>query len=186
MDPKFHDYVRGSLSMERYLHSVGTANTARELAVRFGADPERAYLAGLLHDIARESSGSDLVSEAKQQGIMVSEIEDKLPVLLHGKVAAARARMLGVHDEEVLSAIASHVTGRRGWTKLEQIVYLADKIEPGRDYPGVEAIRRQASSGDLRGALKLCLENAIKYAGAGGASLVHPETVVVLDEISQG
>lgn len=182
---KFHDYVRTSLSEERYLHSVGTANTARELAVRFGADPERAFLAGLLHDIARESSSFDLVCEARQHGIMVSEAEDKLPVLLHGRVGAERARVLGVSDQEVLSAIASHVTGKRGWTLLDQIVYLSDKIEPGRDYPGVSEVRHLVSIGDFRGALRRCLQNAIVYAEGHGASYVDPETAVVLDEISE-
>ena len=181
----FHDYVRRTLSEYRYLHSVGTANVARELAVRFGADPDRAFLAGLLHDIARECAGTDLVREAKQHGIMVSEAEDKLPVLLHGKVGAERARMLGVSDQEVLSAIASHVTGKRGWTLLDQIVYLADKIEPGRDYPGVSEVRHLVSIGDSRGALKRCLQNAIGYAEGCGASTVDPETAVVLDEISE-
>ena len=185
MERKFHDYVRSAVSEARYVHSVGTADTARELALRFGADPDQAYLAGLLHDIARESTGFDLVCEAKRQGIMVSEVEDKLPFLLHGKVAAERARSLGVTDEGVLSAIASHVTGKKGWARLDQIVYLADKIEPGRDYPGVDAVRESVSIGDFRDALIRCLQTAISYARQSGSSLIDLETVVVLDEVSK-
>lgn len=185
MEGKLHDHVKNVSSEARYLHSVSTATTARELARQFGSDPQRAYIAGLLHDIARELSDFDLVCEAKQHGIMISEVEDKLPMLLHGKIAAERVRFLGIVDEEVLSAIASHVTGKRGWTRLAQIVYLADKIEPLRDYPGVDAVRELVSMGDCRGALARCLKNAVTYMKERGASSVDLETAVVLDEISK-
>ncbi len=182
MHESFQELVRRTLSQERYLHSTGTADTAASLAKEFGADPDKAYLAGLLHDIAREDLPSDILPEAKSHGIIVRTEDRRLPLLLHGKVAAARARELGVEDPDILDAISSHVAGRRGWTRLEQVVYLADKIEPTRDYPGVARLRSLVQEGYFTDALKECLANAIGYA-ASHRGVVDPETVVVFNEI---
>ncbi len=177
------EYVRRTLSCERFLHSRNTAKTAVRLAKQVGTDCKKAFLAGLLHDIAREDAASDLLLEARANGIIVRTVDIKRPVLLHGKVAAVRARALGIDDPSVLLAIASHVAGRRGWTLLEQLVYLADKIEPARDHPGVGEVRILVQKGHFPKALKKCLANAIIWAVQDDASFVDPETVVVFNEI---
>lgn len=180
--------ARGMLSKylgrERIEHSVRVAATARELAERFGADPDRAELAGLLHDVARDMTPDELIRIALKTGIVVANKVPDFPMCLHGPVGAFLARSeLGIADEELLLAVSSHVTGRHGWTRLEQVVYLADKVEPGRSHPGVEAVRGLLARGDFDGALKRSLTSAIAYCMESGLP-VHPETVVVLSELS--
>lgn len=182
----FRTYVASRLSGYRLEHSYETEKTARLMAEKFGADPEKAALAGLLHDIARDMTPAQLLREAHRKGIMVREVDRFRPVLLHGKVAAAIARdELRIEDAEVLQAISSHVAGRKGWTILEKILYLADKIEPTRDYPEVHEIRAILDRGDFHKALRKALENAVAFAKESESGVVDPETVVVLGEESE-
>lgn len=177
------EFLSRYLGREKIEHCIRVAARARELASRFGADPERAELAGLLHDVARDLSPEEILRLAGEHGIIVTQVGLDSPVTLHGAVGALLARNeLGVDDEEVLLAISSHVTGRRGWTRLEQVVYLADKVEPGRSYPGVEEIRNMLAAGDFRGALKQSVLASISYCSKAGCP-VDPETVVVLGEL---
>ena len=180
------EYVRRALPEGRLLHTKGTVEEACRLAPYFGVDLGKASLAAMLHDIARDLSPGELLQAARSKGIMVRTVDRLCPVLLHGRIAAAKARELGVSDEDVLQAIASHVTGRPGWTSLEQVVYLADKTEPGREYPGVERVRGLARSGRVREALKQALRNSIIYALESEPGFVDPETVVVFNEVAQG
>ena len=91
----------------------------------------------------------------------------------------------GIKDKGVLNAIASHVTGRRHWTKLEQIVYLADKVEPTRTYPGAGIVRELLGQGEFERALLEGLRNAITYAAQSKGWIVDTETVVVFNEIAK-
>lgn len=171
------------LSKKRYIHSMNVANVAGKLAEQYGVDPDRAWLAGVLHDICREFSSDALLLKAREACIIMTDTEKRHPILLHGKVAAGIARdQLGVIDSGILLAISSHVTGRKAWNRLEQLVYLADKIEPGRDYPGVDAIRQLAESGNLYCALAQSLGNTIDYVDN---DILHSETAVAFDEISR-
>jgi predicted HD superfamily hydrolase involved in NAD metabolism len=183
---KAWECARRLLSEERLVHTQGAQEEARRLAPLFGADPGKAALAAVLHDIARGYGPQELLRAAQSKGIMVRRIDRLRPILLHGKISAAIAAECGVRDEDVLRAIASHVTGRPGWTSLEQVVYLADKTERGRDYPGVERLRTLIRSGRPREALREALRNAITHAARNGPELVDPETVVVFNEVSQG
>ncbi len=179
------EFLSRFLGWEKIEHCMRVAATAKEMASRFGADPERAELAGLLHDVARDLAPEEILRLAEEHGIMVTQVGRASPVVLHGAVGAVLARNeLGVGDEEVLLAISSHVTGRRGWTRLEQVVYLADKVEPGRSYPGVEEIRNMLTAGDFRGALRQAVLLSISYCSKAGCP-VDPETVVVLGELSR-
>ncbi|MBE3518769.1 MAG: bis(5'-nucleosyl)-tetraphosphatase (symmetrical) YqeK [Firmicutes bacterium] len=185
MRPDKLEFLSRYLGRDKIEHCMRVAASAREIASRFGADPERAELAGLLHDVARDLAPEEILRLAVEHGIMVTQVGRASPVVLHGGVGAALARSeLGVDDEEVLMAISSHVTGRRGWTRLEQVVYLADKVEPGRSYPGVEQIRNMLAAGDFRGALRQALIASVSYCSEAGCP-VDPETVVVLGELSR-
>lgn len=178
--------ARSRLTEERLLHTMGTVDEAARLAPLFGADPDKAALAAILHDIARDASPRDLLRTARSKGIMIRTVDRSSPVLLHGKVAASEAAALGVSDPGVLSAIASHGTGRRGWTGLEKTVYLADKIERTRSYKGVERLRQMVALGQAELALREALREAVAYAAKHGPGFVDPETVVVLNEVSKG
>lgn len=179
------ELAKNMVSPERFRHLLGTATTARRLAEAFGCDAGKAYLAGMLHDIAREMGDAELLQVARSKGIIQRKEEEESPILLHGKVAAEIARdRLSLDDEEVLQAISSHVSGRRNWSRLEQVVYLADKVEPGRDWPGVAEAREALDRGAFYFALEQVLRSSINYVlGEGGQ--VDPETVVLLNEISK-
>lgn len=125
--------VRG----EKFEHSLGVEETAIALAQRYGADINKAGMAGLLHDFTKQKDNVEL---AKKYGIPY--LTDKT---LHGHTAAAVLKDKGyVTDEDVLDAIRWHTTGRESMTMLEKIVYMADYIEPHRDFPGVGEARRLA------------------------------------------
>lgn len=164
------------MSPERFLHSLGVRDTARGLALKYGADVEKASLAGLIHDYARDMEDSLLLEKAREFGIPVSEVERLAPALLHGPVGAGLvARELGIDDEEVLRAVASHTTGGPAMTLLEQIIYVADYIEPGRDFPGVDELR-EATWRDLdRGTLQ-AFEHTLYYL-LDRKMFIHPATV---------
>ncbi len=126
--------VAGNLKGEKFEHALGVEKTAVSLAHRYGADVDKAGLAGLLHDYTKQK---DNIALAERYHIPY--ITEKT---LHGHTAAAVLKEKGyVTDEEVLSAIRWHTTGREGMTMLEKVVYLADYIEPNRDFDGVEKLR---------------------------------------------
>lgn len=178
-------WAKSIMKPQRFEHSVRVARTARSLALKLGENAEKAYLAGILHDIARDFEPQELVRVALEEGIILRREDLINPIVCHGKVAAALSKKtLGVEDDDILNAISSHVTGRRGWTRLEQLVYLADKIEPGRDYPGVEKIRELVERQDFYGALWESLADSIIYL-VRNKRFLDPETVVVFNEVTQ-
>lgn len=123
-------YMDGS----RFEHTIGVMDTAACLAMRYGADMEKALIAGLLHDCAKCMPDSKKVKICMKNHIPMSETEEKNPFLLHAKVGAYIAKeKYGVDDEEILQAIACHTTGKPAMTLLEKIIYIADYIEPMRN-----------------------------------------------------
>lgn len=118
----------------RYWHTIGVANTCACLAMRYEVDIQKAYVAGLLHDCAKCYSDQELLKACENYSIDVSPSENVSPYLLHAKLGAYYARTVyGIEDEEICSAIKFHSTGRPGMTKLEEIVFIADYIEPFRN-----------------------------------------------------
>ncbi len=140
--------LKASLSEKRFYHTEGVAYTAAALAMRYGASLEEALLAGWLHDCAKEKTGEELKRLCLENGLAVSLEEADNLQLLHGKVGAYVAEhTYGVKQPSVLQAIRYHVTGRPDMTLLEQIVYVADFIEPSRKMktnPELSRIRAMA------------------------------------------
>lgn len=168
--------LRGMISEKRLLHSLGVSETAHSLALRFGVDPERAALAGLIHDCARDLGDAELLSKANDAGIPVSYEEKVCPLLLHGPVGAAISRdRFGIEDEQVLRAVAIHTTGATDMGLLDKIVYIADKIEPGRSYQAVSPLRSAAEQG-LDEGVAACLAHFMVYLVSKGL-VVHPDMV---------
>jgi predicted HD superfamily hydrolase involved in NAD metabolism len=156
-------YACERLSEKRYTHTLRVADTVERLAELHRLDPKKARLAALLHDSAREVGKEELLRVADEEGIAMSELERERPILLHGPVAAELARKdLGVEDEEVLEAVRAHTTGEPGMGSLALALYVADKIEPDRDQPGVEGLRKLALE-DLCKAAMTALEDSISY-----------------------
>lgn len=174
------EYIKAKASIampeHRLRHALGVAETAEILARRFGADPQRARLAGLLHDIARDFADDEMLRRAKAAQLQVSEYGFAMPLLLHGLVAAVMAREeYGVADPEILQAIAVHTVGSEYMSQLDKVLFVADKIEPNRRHGSVQEIRRQAET-DLDAALLSCLDESIRYALKIGC-LLHPTSV---------
>lgn len=179
------DEVRRRLGPDRFRHTLGVVETAVRLAKQFGVDEEKARLAALLHDVAKDESKKRLLNRALDFGIVLTEIELRAPELMHAPVGREVARReFGVEDEDVLAAIRWHTTGRAGMSPLEKVIFLADAIEPGRDYPGVEEIRRAAAV-SLDGAVLLALDKSLLYLIQRG-KLIDPHALAarnaLLDE----
>lgn len=180
------EYLRETLSLtlpkERYRHSLGVAETAEKLAIRFNYDLEKARIAGLLHDIARDLDDNEMLSRAKKANLMVSEYGFAMPLLLHGPVGAVMAREeYGITDQEVLNAIALHTVGSMDMSQLDKILFVADKIEPNRKFHHVEEIRQHAEI-DLDLALISCFDESIRYALKIGC-LLHPTSINARNEL---
>lgn len=171
------------LKPSRFRHSLGVAETAVKLARRFGADEEKARIAGLLHDCAREFRNEDMIEEAEKRGIAIGEVERSMPLLLHADIGAVRVRELyGVGDPAISQAIARHTVGGPQMTVLDKIIWYADMIEPGRDFPGVDELRRLAKTASLDAMLLAGLSHSIVFVVKKG-HLVHPATVLARNEI---
>lgn len=160
---KIRKKLRSVLDSERFEHSLNVERTARQLAKIYGANEERAALAGLLHDCAKYMSGKKLLLEAKKHGIRFHSSFESQPHLLHGPVSAFIAKeKFGIHDKGVLAAIKNHTSGRPGMSRLEEIIYLADHIEPGRKYKNIRMIRKVSKS-NINKTIALVAEEMLKY-----------------------
>lgn len=169
-------WVASRLSHGRLEHSLRVADEAVRLAVRWGADAEKAKLAGVLHDVARELPYEEMRRIVAEHDIEVTDQELQVRELLHAPVGAFLVRHeLGLDDDEVWAAIRYHTTGRAGMSLLEKVVYLADYIEPGRNFPGVDQARRLAEV-NLDEAVFWALNQTIDYLAKRGTS-AHPFTV---------
>jgi len=166
------------LKEKRMNHCVSVAKLCYDLAIAHGADPMKAYLCGIFHDIAREIPKTDMVTLAKERGIRVGKEEEAEPLLLHGELAAAvMEENYNITDEEILDAVRCHTVGREYMTLLDKILFLADKTEPLRSYEGVAELRAKAFT-DIDGALLEAVNGEMDYCGIQGYP-VHPNTLLL-------
>ena len=166
------------LKPTRIPHVRGCEETAVRLAMRWGEDPEAAAEAGILHDITKRLSDDEQLRMAQKYGIVLNDADIAAPKTLHALTGAWYSReRFGVPDN-IFSAIEWHTTGRAGMTTLEKIVYLADFIEPTRDFPGVEFVRIFAFE-DLDRAMIEALQMSMDAVTRRGA-VPHPRTAEAL------
>jgi nicotinate-nucleotide adenylyltransferase len=130
------------LKPKRMPHVLGTEQEAVRLAEKYGADVTKARIAALLHDCTKKLDMDEQLALCRQYAIPLDELEQKALKLLHSKTGAAIARDVFAVDDEIYNAILYHTTGKPDMTLLEKIIYLADYIEPTRDFPGVETLRK--------------------------------------------
>ncbi len=161
---KCRKMLKDDISHKRYLHSIGVSDTAACLAMRYGYDHRKAALAGLLHDCAKGLKHEELIETVDRASISVSKVERDNPELLHAKAGSVIAReKYGITDEEILSAIFYHTTGKPGMTLLEKIIFIADYIEPNRSgIPWIDNIRSMAFE-DIDAAVAISCRNSIEY-----------------------
>ena len=156
------EIVSGQMPAKRWKHVEGVMETSVELARRYGADPVKADLAALLHDLAKFWPVERQEAVIRENGLN-TELLDHDKQLLHAEVAAfISQRDYGVDDPEVLDAIRYHTSGRVGMTQMDKIVCLADYIEPGREFPGVARIRELAEV-NLEEALLAGFDSTISF-----------------------
>jgi predicted HD superfamily hydrolase involved in NAD metabolism len=144
--------VSAQMPQRRWVHTQGVMDTAVRLAGRYGADPAKANLAAILHDVAKYWPVERMEAAIREEGLHTGVLDyDK--ELWHAHAGAyVASRDYGVEDQQVLDAIRYHTSGRVSMTLLDKVVWLADLIEPGRNFPGVDAIRAMAEH-NLNGAL---------------------------------
>lgn len=143
--------LQSRLKPKRYAHSLGVSRTAEELAYRYQVDAAKARLAGLLHDWDKNYSAEDIQQRARDLDVDVpSHVIDAMPQILHGFTAAvALAQLYPQLPADVLDAIRYHTTGAQDMDDLAKIIYVADVIEPSRDFSGVDTLREAAKSVSL-------------------------------------
>lgn len=178
---KVKEELKEILSEKRYTHSLGTMKKAEELAVIYGEDKEKAAFAGLIHDIAKEMSKDEILEYVEKHNIEMDEVESRNLGLMHAKLGASIAKEKYNADEEIQKAILYHTTGNIKMDRFAKIIYLADKLEENRDYPGVEELRKIAQT-DLDEAILITidfvLEKSIKLK-----RLIHPNAIEVRNYI---
>ena len=140
----------------RIAHVVGCESEAVMLAKTWGEDPDTAATAGILHDITKKYRGEEQLKLCRKYGIVYDEVEARNTAILHARTGAALAREEFHVSEEIAEAIRWHTTGKPDMSRLEKILYLADFIEPTRDFPGLEELRKLAYK-DLNDAMALAL-----------------------------
>lgn len=150
------------LNPNRVNHVLGCRDTAVELAKRWGADETDAARAGLLHDITKALDGPLQLTLCREYGTILDEFGYKYPKTLHALTGSLVAERIFGENKAVVSAICHHTTGKAGMTLLEKIIYVADYMEPCRNFPGVDQLRELAFS-DLDAALKLGLEMTLQH-----------------------
>ena len=165
---KLRKKIKDVMTKSRYEHTLGVEFTAASLAMRYEVDIEKAELAGLLHDCAKCIDSEDTLDECKKYNIELTDVEKRNPFLIHSKLGAVHAKKLyGVDDEDIISAIRFHTTGKPDMTMLEKIIFIADYIEPGRDKaPNLKEIRKMSFI-DIDEAMFMILKDTLDYLDKG-------------------
>lgn len=156
------EQVRTQMSAKRFIHVLGVEAAAVELAEQYGASLEAASIAALCHDIAKERPDQEMKELIKQSGLP-NELMEYGSNIWHGPCAAEMVKKdYHLLDEDILNAIRYHTIGRSEMSLLEQVVYVADYIEPGRHFPGVEEARRLAAE-NLQDAVSFETQQTLVY-----------------------
>ena len=174
--------LKKMLKPERFIHSLGVRDTAVKMAEIFGADTEKARIAGLLHDNAKNMD--NLYERCRDLEIELDELETENIGLVHAKLGAETAKCeFGITDSEILNAIRWHTLGKPDMSLLEKIVFIADLVEPGRNFPDLKRLRQLAFS-DIDKALLECVKSTIQV-NIKRNSPVHPNAYSIVEELEK-
>lgn len=164
--------LKSKLDPMRYEHSISVSFTCTALAMRYGIDIKQAELAGLMHDCAKRFTDSELIQKCQRHEVTLTEAEIKAPAVIHAKYGAYLAEhKYGIHDEEILSAIACHTTGKPDMTTLDKILYIADYIEPRRDKADNLPKMRYLAFQDLDKTMYEILKGTLEYLNKKGNTI---------------
>lgn len=177
---KFKAIIREKLDDYRYEHSLAVADEAARLAEKYGGDRERAYLAGLLHDITKNINQEEHLKIFVSFDIILSDLEKNAPKLWHAISGSAYvSKVLKIEDSEIISAIRYHTTGKADMSLVELILFIADFTSRDRNYPDVEVMRELADK-SLYEAAVYALSYTVNDLNEQG-SAVHPDTLAALE-----
>ena len=181
-DEKIITLIRSKLNADRFNHSLNVADSAKELALSYGADVDKAYTAGLLHDVMKNASEEEQLGVLSEAGIELMPVERENKKLWHAIAGAAYVKfVMGIDDRDIIRAVRYHTTGRSGMSLLERIVYLADYISADRNYNGVEDMRRLCKS-DSDEAILYALTFGIPDLVSKGR-VIHPDSIDLYNEV---
>lgn len=169
---KLKKRLKEELDKERYKHTLGVAQTAVCMAMRYEVDLNTANLAGLLHDCAKCIPDKKKYALCEKYGIQLSDSEKQNPSLVHAKLGAYIARdHYGITDQEILNAITWHTTGKGNMTTLEKIIFIADYIEPGRSKQKNLPLVRKMAFIDLDETMYLITKDTLEYLSTMSAAI---------------
>lgn len=177
-----YDKLKKDIGIKRFNHSIGVMNTSMELARHYDYPMGKAKIAGLLHDCGKLQGEINLLKMAYDFDIILDNVMKVNKELIHSPLGAEIAKIeYDVEDEDILNAIRYHTTGRENMGLLEKIVYIADLIEPGRDFPGVEKIRELAYE-DIDKSLLFAINNTLRFIIQKG-NLIHLDTIKARNQL---
>lgn len=179
---QYKSFLKSRLNEKRYYHSLCVADEALRLADMYGADREKAYIAGLLHDITKNATADEHLKIFSAYDIILSDVERQAEKLWHAISGSAYVKyFLDVDDSEIVSAIRYHTTAKADMSLLERILYLADFTSLDRDYDDVDVMRKLVDN-SLEEALIYALRYTIKELLDKGAP-IHPDTVSAYNDV---
>lgn len=169
-------YLHENLTDNRFKHSISVRDEAVRLAKHYGCNKEKAALAGLLHDCAKHLKNHEILQEINKRRVNIDEVSLKNPQLMHGLVASfIVSDLMGIKDSDIINAIKYHTTGKSDMSVLEKIIYMADYVEPLRNFPGVDKLREVVYQ-DLDKSMLLSFNQTINYVIERG-QLLHIDTI---------
>ncbi len=180
-DAEYTEILREKLTGKRFEHSLNVAESAKELALIYGADAEKAYTAGLVHDCCKDTPAGLQLSYMLENKVELSEYELDVAKLYHAISGSVYVKNeFGITDEDMLNAIRYHTTGRKGMSLLEKVVFIADFISAERDYDGVDIMREKAKR-SLDEAIVEGLGFTIKDL-VNRNMVIHPDTISAFND----
>ncbi len=184
MSEKYQEYkelLQKRLTPKRYHHSLCVADEAVRLAIKYGGDTDKAYLAGLLHDITKTATEEEHLNIFNKFGIMLNDVEKNADKLWHAISGAAYIKYeLGITDDEIITAVRYHTTARANMSQLEKILYLADFTSADRDYDDIDIMREKVEI-----SMEAALDYALSYSINDLVSrkkLLHLDTIMAYNE----
>lgn len=178
----YKEIIKPFLGEKRFYHSVCVSESAVALAKKYGANTEKAAVAGILHDIMKDTPSEDQLKMMTRYDIVLSDVERRAPKLWHAMLGAAYIEdELKITDREILDAVRYHTTGRANMTLLEKIIFIADFVSADRDYPGVDNMRKAVNI-SLEEAMVEGMTFSIKDL-ASNYRPIHPDTISAYNQV---
>ncbi len=173
------DFLKGRLQEKRFKHSLGVMNMAERLAKRYNVDVEKARIAGLLHDCAKNMSNQELIEYCRNNSIEIDAVKMQSPGILHSDVGADIAKKKFNVSDDIYESILFHTLANETMSDLDKIIYISDLIEEGRELEGLDKIREMAFI-DLDRALVMSLEYCMENVKQVGKN-IHKQSIDALN-----